>query len=170
MEGQVCSSCGAEIQEGSHFCGSCGQRAAAVSAGVSKGNEPKTKGKIDWMWVLKSSGIIALFFFVSMIIGVVLFYMMGNSEFQVEKMQIYMGIGGLTGIFLGSMLSAYLSPGVTIKEPAIASISVIIIVNVIGALVTGNFGGMNALGLGILFLISMGGAKLGEVLQDKLRK
>jgi hypothetical protein len=108
--------------------------------------------------------------FIGIVIAIIIFASGGGNLENNAAALPYLGVGAFLGIFLGSIFSAYRSPGVTIKEPAIGAVIVILIINLISALFTGKMEGFNIFGFAILYLVALGGAKLGEMIQEKARR
>ena len=116
--------------------------------------------KIEWKWVLIALAIfLAAQLALSIIFGIVgvLTLGIGLILFVIIKPATY---------FLGGMLTGYVSPGVTIREPAIAAV----IATVLGALFDGRGEGGGRLiwtivAAVIAFLVALAGAQIGERMQ-----
>ncbi len=169
MENRLCQKCGRESASDSVFCTSCGARIESAPAAATAAEQPPAK-TIDWKWVAKSALIIGAAWFICIIIAIIIYASGGGNLEDNAAALPYLGVGAFIGIFLGSMFSAYRSPGVTLKEPAIGAVIVILLINLISALFTGKMEGFNIFGFAILYLVGLGGAKLGEVIQEKTRK
>lgn len=112
---------------------------------------------LSWKWVLISMGI----FFVSQIIVSVVFGLftaltlgLGVVLFLIIKPVVY---------FVGGYITGRLSPGITIREPAIGAV----IISVLGGLFdSGRFHGLGVIwiiiGSVIAYFCALAGAKMGE--------
>ena len=116
--------------------------------------------QIDWKWVLVAIVVLlAAQIALSILFGVlsILTLGIGLVLFIVLKPVVY---------FLGGILTGYISPGVTVREPAIAAV----IVSVAGAIFDGRgTGGGTLIGTivaaVIAFFCALAGAQIGERLQ-----
>ncbi|MEM5948775.1 hypothetical protein WKV44_09515 [Spirochaetia bacterium 38H-sp] len=118
-------------------------------------------GDIDWKWV----GISIIIFFIAQIIFSIAFSILGIMT---------LGIGFLLFLILkpvvyyaGGLITGYISPGITIKEPAIGAF----IIAVLGIILDSRHFGigrliLSALSGGLAFFLALVGASTGEKMQD----
>ena len=163
-----CDQCGKAIQDSNIFCPQCGtkQERAEMSVMTSTTEKGSTT-KLDISWIFKSFGIFILTsFVVYFVIVFMLFALVEDIENKLESdvLILFAIIANLFIFFIGGFISAYLSPGVTLKEPAIA----IAVLATLSNLLT--------LGLAssivswiIPYLIAYLGAKYGEKFQQKTK-
>ena len=115
---------------------------------------------IDWKWVLVSLVVLlAAQIALSIVFGIlgILTLGIGWVLFLILKPAVY---------FLGGMLTGYISPGITIREPAIAAV----IIAVVGAIFDGRGSGGGTLiativAAVIAFFCALAGAQIGERIQ-----
>lgn len=161
---KFCHQCGALLQEGYKFCEKCGAR---NEPGIGTVPEPiapvagSTNKKIRWGWVFRSMGLILLSSIGTIMVFGIILALSGNkmSDENIGFLGIFAMI---VALFLGSLWSAYISPGRTVKEPAIAITIIVVVVN----LATGSFAGA-ILGWIVPWFIALIGAKLGEKMQAR---
>lgn len=163
-----CDQCGKALQDSNIFCPQCGtkQEHTEISIKTAK-TEKESKTKLDISWIFKSFGIFILTsFVVYFVIAFMLFALVEDIENKLESdvLILFAIIANLFIFFIGGFISAYLSPGVTLKEPAIA----IAVLATLSNLLT--------LGLAssivswiIPYLIAYLGAKYGEKFQQKTK-
>jgi hypothetical protein len=116
--------------------------------------------KIDWKWVLVAAAIFLVAqLALSLVFGLlgVITLGFGFVLFLILKPVTY---------FLGGLLTGYVSPGVTVREPAIAAV----IISIAGAILDGRGeGGGRLLGTivaaAVAFLCALAGAQIGERMQ-----
>jgi len=161
-----CNQCGIAAQPRDVFCGACGfkhENPAGTTASKPVQTEVVASKTLDISWVFKSTGIFILTFIaVYFVVGFMLGLMINIDDINLNNAMVLVmvGICNLFVFFIGGFISAYFSPGITLKEPAIA----------IAILATlSNF---FTLGIGASFLawivpyfIAYFGAKYGEKLQ-----
>jgi len=115
---------------------------------------------IDWKWVLVSLVVLlAAQIALSIVFGIlgILTLGIGWVLFLFLKPAVY---------FLGGMLTGYISPGITIREPAIAAV----VIAVVGAIFDGRGSGGGTLiativAAVIAFFCALAGAQIGERIQ-----
>ena len=148
------------------FCGECGikhEKTIDTASSKSEGIDIVASKTLDISWVFKSTGIFILTFIaVYFVVGFMLGLMINIDDINLNNTMVLVmvGICNLFVFFIGGFISAYLSPGVTLKEPAIA----IAILATLSNLLT--------LGIGASFLawivpyfVAYFGAKYGEKFQ-----
>ena len=169
-----CKKCGNIITEDEKFCGQCGEKKEDIGygnqnisqseVGVNQENKIKALAKFSWKWMFISILIIGVMQFV---FGLVLGILIGSEV--IEASILWLAVSNLTSSFIGAATSAYLSPGITIKEPAIALAVLAVISSVVINSEMSN--GLNFIGIiiSILIFYTIGilGAKLGEKIQNK---
>ena len=159
-----CNQCGVAAQTNDTFCGDCGfkhEKSAANS--VSKSAQVDASTKLDISWIFKSIGIFLLTFIgVYIVVGFMVAALTDIDDINLDNtMVIVMAIiCNIFVFFIGGFISAYLSPGITLKEPAIA----IAILATLSNLLTIGIGG-SFIGWIIPDFIAYFGAKYGEKLQ-----
>ncbi|MFW5800285.1 MAG: hypothetical protein ACOCV8_05670, partial [Spirochaetota bacterium] len=120
---------------------------------------------LDWLWVLISIGILALLGggLAYLLSGALKFITLGNQDLAFWILFVILsGIGG--------MITALISPGITTKEPAIASVFVTLGVLLIYLVSTGFK--ISTLGVAVLmgviaFFVVLATAKFGEKKQEE---
>ena len=159
---EMCKNCGEKNEEGSLYCTNCGAKLKLEFDAEKEGkygNEKTVVAKgLSWKWVCISIGIIILIQFILGFVAGIIFYSMKINS----NRTVIIGAFTIVSFFTGSLLAAYKSPGLTIKEPAIGSAIWVIVTN----LFVGNLSGV-LLGWVLPFLLALGGAKCGEYLQAK---
>lgn len=169
-----CPECGSGVAQGDRFCIHCG-KALAGSAPQAAQPEPASVGPqeaenaprqpaqsrktVRWSWVFKSAGIIlAVLFSIAFLYGLLACPATADDESR-SALPISLFIAG---IFFGAMLAAYLSPGQTIREPAMG----VALVAIVTAVLKGDFL-LALVGWILPSLIGLLGALAGERLQRK---
>jgi hypothetical protein len=155
---------GARVEEGFNFCDQYGAKNTnditpdTVSALQCPGLARKG---IRWDRVINAMGLIILSLVATgFILGIII--NVSKSDVLNDSSLLIMIFASVMGMFIGSFLSGYISPGLTINEPAIAIAITIVIV--VSNLVRGNVSGL-ALGRILPYFIALSGAKLGERMQ-----
>ncbi len=132
----------------------------------------KQSAKLEWQWVAISFVLYVVFYLLPILIGFGFF----TSRVGGRGMDLFLGIWTFAGIIVIAALCGYLSKGVTIWEPALASLALATIVliylaykivfasavhrmplfqHIVSALML----------LGTVFVLSLLGAWLGELAQ-----
>lgn len=159
-----CMKCDSEIEPECRYCSSCG---SSISFQKKISNR---KIKISWRWVLFSLISILVFEYIfATMAGQLYIFLTGAEYMELETGIIVSSIGSITGIFFGSLYSAYLSPGITIKEPVIGAALEIVISQIILIAAAGSFTSLIIIRIAIIMSIAFGGAKTGEFFQKKFR-
>jgi len=156
-----CTHCGTKVEPGASFCKLCGSRLVVdTQTPLVKRGSTGEKKNFNWPWVFKSAGLVSITVICSIILlAIVLIYK--GADYRNEQALVIPGLLlFVCSIFIGTIWSAYLSPGRTIYEPAVGSVLVVTLMN----LLLGNIAGI-LLGWVLPFLIGIGGAKIGERLQ-----
>ncbi len=160
----ICMKCGSSNEMQGRYCSSCG------SSLVFQNKLSKKRFRITWRWVFFSFIAIFIFEYIFATIASQMFLMFTGAEFMpVETGIVVSSAGSIAGIFLGSLYSSYMSPGITIKEPVFGAAAEIIISQAILMVLAGTFTPIILLGTAIRMAIALGGAKTGELIQKKLR-
>jgi hypothetical protein len=161
---RICSQCNEPNAPEAAFCIFCG---TAFPKAVDDAGKPASQAApsgFQFKWMLLGAlfmivGIVA----VSLILGFVAAILGLDFDEADETVILVLGsIAFILGLFGGSALTGYRSPGVTVREPVVAIILVIVLMN----LVTGNVAGI-FVGWVIPALLAFGGARLGERLQRR---
>jgi hypothetical protein len=145
----TCGRCAAEARGDDQFCVKCGAALVSAASSPLAGRAP-----IQWNWVVIGAAVIfAVRFCVGLILGVVLV-----STGAQDASGAALGSIMLLGFPLGGLIVALMSPGFTIREPAIGAIIPIALF----ALLSGT---ESLLSILLAYVLTLGGAKLGEHLQ-----
>ncbi|BCG62771.1 MAG: hypothetical protein methR_P0423 [Methyloprofundus sp.] len=163
-----CQQCGAAIKAGDIFCAECGTKHQQPNESPLSGSTKiiATK-KLDISWIFKSIGIFILTFMgVYIVIGFMIFALLGDNSINLNNPMLLtlIIISNLFVFFIGGFISAYLSPGITLKEPAIAVALLATLTN----LLTQDIGTSFVAWI-IPYFIAYFGAKYGEQLQQVRR-
>lgn len=162
-ETKECLSCRTPNDIGNSFCFRCGRDLRELGAGAAAVAAPlggaTTRGPLDVKWVFLS---IIIIFGTASIVALVLdqvYRMAGLSEIQDLLMVFTIAVG----VLLGGVVAGYTSPGITIKEPAVAAAAVTIL------FLIGNRQYADALWWWIApFALAYMGAWLGERIQGTI--
>ena len=128
------------------------------------------KIKIIWRWVFFSIIAILVFEYITATIAGQLYMFFTGAEFmELETGVVVSSLGSITGIFLGTLYSSYMSPGITIKEPLLGAAAEIIISQIILLFFAGIFTPLIFVRIVIIMTVAFGGAKTGEFFQKKYR-
>lgn len=161
----VCLKCNSAIDEKSRFCSCCGADIALQKKIHSK------KIKVSLRWILFSIISILIFEFIFATVAGKLFILITGSEtIEFETSLLVSSIGSLTGIYFGAMYSAYMSPGLSIKEPVIGALIEIFMSQLILLVLAGEFSYLFIIRLLIITTIAFAGAKSGDWLQMRKLK
>jgi len=163
-----CNQCGVAAQPNDVFCGECGfKHEKTVDATSSKSERVDiiANKKLDISWVFKSMGIFILtFIVVYFVAGFMLAAIVGleSEEINLDNAMVLVmvGICNLFVFFIGGFISAYFSPGITLKEPAIA---IAILATLSNFLTLGI--GASFIAWIVPYFVAYFGAKYGEKLQ-----
>ena len=93
----------------------------------------------------------------------------GAEFMEIETGIVVSSAGSITGIFLGTLYSSCMSPGITIKEPVLGAAAEIIVSQIILLYMAGIFTPLIFVRVIIIMTVAFGGAKTGEFIQKKLR-
>ena len=118
---------------------------------------------IRWKWVIISIGI----FFVAQLLISVIFFVLGI---------LTLGIGFLlffilkpVAYFVTGIITGYLSPGLTIREPAIGAIVIAVLSLVFELMRQGESRIIGIIVVGVIaYFVAIAGAKIGERLQGNV--
>lgn len=157
-----CSQCDESSPPDADFCISCGT--AFPKADDARKPSSAGTGTFQFKWVLLGAlfmvgGIIVVSLTLGFVAAIVGLDIEGPDE---PKMLLLGSVAAILGLFGGSVLTGFRSPGVTVREPIVAIILVVVLVN----LLTGNIAGL-FLGWLIPALLAFAGARLGEHLQRR---
>ena len=158
----VCMKCKVAIKNESRYCSNCGSSIVLQKKLYSK------KIRISWRWVLFS--VISIFIFeyiFATIAGQLFVQITGNTSLNFETSILISSIGSLTGIFFGTMYSAYMSPGFSLKEPLTGAAIEILASQMILFMMSGIFSYLFIIRIIIIMTIGFAGAKTGDWLQKK---
>jgi hypothetical protein len=116
------------------------------------------KGPIQWKWVaIGAAVILAVQFGFGVILGVI-----GLATGAPQLTVAGVGAVSLLGFPIGGLIVALISPGLTIREPAIGAVIPIALFALLNR-------GESLLSLPFVYVVTLGGAKLGERLQARRR-
>jgi len=159
-----CMKCRSAFDNESRYCSNCGSSIRLQE------QLHKKKIKITWRWVLFSIIAILVFEYIFATIAGQLYMFFTGAEFmELETGIVVSSLGSITGIFLGTLYSAYMSPGITIKEPLLGATAEIIISQIILLFFAGIFTPLIFVRIVIIMSVAFGGAKTGEFFQKKFR-
>jgi zinc ribbon protein len=152
-ETSSCARCGAAARSDDRFCVKCGADLAPLVT-----PPPLGKGPVQWKWVgIGAAVIVATQFGFGFVLGAVL-ALAGSPD----PSGAVVAVVALLGLPIGGVIVALMSPGLTIREPAIGAVIAIAVLGVIS-------GHQSLLGLLLGYVLTLGGAKLGERLQGRSR-
>ncbi len=162
MTDNRCLKCSSPTDGQSRFCSCCGSDLAFQNKINSK------KVKISIRWVIFSILSIFIFEYIfATVAGKIFMLASGNQAIEFETSILVSSIGSLIGIFFGTLYSAYMSPGISIKEPVIGALAEILTSQVILYFLSGEFSSLFIIRLVIISAIAFAGAKSGDWLQKK---
>lgn len=159
-----CNQCGVVVQPLDTFCGQCGTKQELPASTIKAAKPQVANKKLDIGWIFKSIGIFILTFIVTyIVVGFMLGVLMNIDDINLNNptILVLIIICNLFVFFIGGFISAYLSPGFTLKEPGIA----IAILVTLSNLLTQNIGASIVAWI-IPYFIAYFGAKYGEKLQQ----
>ncbi len=160
-----CMKCGSSVDNKSRYCSGCGSNMAFQK------KLSKKRFKISWRWVLFSLITIFIFEYIfAGIAGQIYLFFSGAEFIEIETSIAVSSVGTKIGIFLGSLYSFWISPGITIKEPVLGAAAEIIISQSLLLIVAGIFTPMVLIGISINMIVAFAGVKTGEIIQKKLRR
>jgi len=160
-----CMKCDSVVNIDGRFCSYCGSDLLIQKKLSSK------KLKISFRWIIFS--IISIFIFeyiFATIAGQLFILITGNSTIEFETSIVVSSIGSLTGIYFGTLYSAYMSTGFSIKEPVIGASIEILTSQLILFLMAGTFSYLFIVRIIIIMTIAFAGAKTGDILRKKILK
>jgi len=161
----TCMKCGSIVTDESRFCGNCGS-SISLQEKLSR-----KKIKVSWRWVLYAIAAILIFEYIFANITSQLFILVsGKTSLELDTSVLVSSIGSLIGIYLGTLYSAYMSPGISIKEPLIGVFIEISISQLILLIASGTFSFLFIIRIIIIMTIGFAGAKTGDMLQKKILK
>lgn len=162
-----CSQCGVASLESDVFCGACGFKHEQPIKNKPKPVSIVKSTKLDISWVFKSIGIFLLtFMVVYLVVGFMLLGLIDKYRIDIDK-TLFAVLFSTCNVFvflIGGFITGYLSPGVTLKEPAIAvavlaTLSNLVTLNIAVSLIVWIFP----------YYIAYFGAEYGEKLQQARR-
>lgn len=162
-----CASCNAPSPDDASFCIACGTRfppgIAGTPAGEAAPDAPPaapTGFSVRWMF-LAMGFLLGGMFAVAFVLGIVATLL--GADIENENTALLLGAAAtILGLFGGAVATGWRSPGVTIREPVVAIILIIVLVN----LASGNLAGA-FVGWLLPALVAFAGAKLGERMQRR---
>lgn len=157
-----CMKCSAEIDRESRYCSYCGS-----DLNFQKKINTK-KIKISIRWVIFS--IISIFIFeyiFATAAGQIFIFITGNSSIELETSILISSIGSLIGIYFGTLYSAYMSPGFSLKEPLAGALIEVLVSQLILLVMANTFSYLFIVRFAIIMTIAFAGAKTGDILQKK---
>ncbi len=158
-----CMKCNSELETGNRFCSNCGS-SIRLQESLSR-----KKIKVSWRWVLFAVVSIFIFEYISAAIVSQLFVLVsGKTSLELETSILVSSIGSLAGIFLGTLYSAYMSHGISIKEPMIGAFIEILTSQLILLIISGTFTYLFIVRILIIMTIGTAGAKTGDMLQKRI--
>ncbi len=167
MKTILCPDCGKEIDYDSIYCSFCGRKIDGSSS-PEGGKADSTRPPLNRKWIFISALIIVISeFLFAFIAGIIYTAFISSGNMTAETLVIVASIGSIAGIFSGSILAAYKSPGRTIKEPAIGAAIIILISKISDIIITGNFSLSGLAGMAAAYVIALAGAFLGEKIQER---
>ena len=133
-----CTNCGQQLEKNHENCNICGESLENTDIKLltqieeikenkikqTKEQSNRKNSKLNWKWIITSGIIIFISTFLVMsILSIPLIYFKGAKVFDESfNLYYYYSISSMAlGAFLGGLISAYYSPGITIKEPAISA-------------------------------------------------
>ncbi|HNX25268.1 MAG TPA: hypothetical protein PKG60_14575 [Spirochaetota bacterium] len=159
----VCMKCRSQVDTESRFCSFCGSNL------IFQKKISSTKLKISFRWIIFS--VISIFIFeyiFATIAGQLFILISGNTSIELETSILVSSIGSLTGIYSGTLYSAYMSPGFSIKEPLIGASIEILVSQLILFVLAGTFSYFFIIRVIIIMTIAFAGAKSGDMLHKKI--
>jgi len=157
-----CMKCGSIIEPETRYCSCCG-----FSIVFQKQLSLK-KIQISIRWVIFS--VISIFIFeyiFATVAGQLFVILSGSSTIEFETSILVSSSGSLAGIFSGTLYSAYMSPGLSIKEPLIGAFIEILTSQLILLVLSGTFSYLFIIRIIIIMTVSFAGAKTGDKLQKR---
>lgn len=164
---KYCSKCGERVDIDATFCSHCGATIEATEvASLKEDSHRKTVHsllkKVRWSWMFTSVAIVLMLVFADL---TVLNRVYSGSPNTSEGIPLATAIWSvMLMIFLGSFITALLSPGKTTLEPALGCAFIVIFSSLLQRNVEGLFFGWL-----LPYFLGLGGAKVGEFLSGKLR-
>lgn len=157
-----CLKCGSLFEEENRYCSFCGSDLTFQKKIFSK------KIRVSLRWIIFT--VISLFIFeyiFATIAGQLFVIFSGEAAIELQTSIIISSIGSLAGIYAGSLYSAYMAPGYSIKESIIGAAIEITISQFILFLMSGAFSYLILVRIIIIMIIAFAGAKTGDMLQRK---
>ena len=158
----TCPSCAASSPDDARFCIACGGALPATGAAGARGDASPAlaPGGFSVRWMLLSLVfLVASMVAVAIVLGVVAVLL--DLDLDDEGLMLLIGsAGAILGLFGGGFVTGWRSPGVTVREPVVAIVLVVVAMN----LASGNVAGA-AVGWMLPAVLAYLGARLGERLQ-----
>lgn len=154
-----CARCGAVLLADDSFCTKCGT--AATSAARTAGGSPGATSGLQWKWVFIGAAVMVG---TQLIFGVVYgLALRASGGGGVNRLVV--GLLGLLGCPVGGFIVALLSPGLTIREPALGAVFAIGFFTLLHGVPQGLLPSL--VSLAVIYGLTIVGAKLGEALQRR---